>query len=261
MASFCSGCGFPLAANVAVARIAARGRRRRLVPRGAFACASARAGAGSPGQVRFRPYGLAGHSWRTSVVGVAAVAGVWYVGHRVKEAVVEKAKAYGVELPIDLRGHTSAAPVRLPKTCDLLSKEDAATLLGEPIDAPSSSRKPVVLWPCRPERETRRPTGSRLYQEHADTGREWRSMQAALHQISPPWARARRSTAIAPNLPLLILAVATRTSAAQITGADTASKALFQGLFDASGAKGPEHQTRDSGLGTGRPVCRMVATR
>ena len=63
-----------------------------------------------------------------------AVAGLLYLGHRVKRAVVETAKSYGVELPGSSTARASGAPVRLPAACDLLPGEEASRLIGEPVE-------------------------------------------------------------------------------------------------------------------------------
>src|SRR5581483_8883129 len=65
-----------------------------------------------------------------AVVGVIMIAGLFYIGHRVKQAVVAKAKSYGVELPVT---SSPAHAVKIPKACDALSQADASRLLGEPI--------------------------------------------------------------------------------------------------------------------------------
>jgi hypothetical protein len=64
---------------------------------------------------------------------VAAVGGLYYVGHKIKQAVVEKASSYGVDLHSDSHRDASAA-ISSYRVCDLLPKEDAARLLGQPID-------------------------------------------------------------------------------------------------------------------------------
>jgi hypothetical protein len=64
--------------------------------------------------------------------GAAVVGGLFYVAHRVKQVVVEKAAENGV----DLSGRRSEASAKraLPKACDVLTKDDVASLIGEPIE-------------------------------------------------------------------------------------------------------------------------------
>ncbi|HEX3742603.1 MAG TPA: hypothetical protein VHW09_01680 [Bryobacteraceae bacterium] len=69
------------------------------------------------------------------VAGAAVIGGVWYVAHRVKQAVIEKAQENGVDLgSIVPPTTTSSNKHRTHKACDLLSKEEAASMLGEPIE-------------------------------------------------------------------------------------------------------------------------------
>jgi hypothetical protein len=65
---------------------------------------------------------------------VGVVGGLYYVGHRLKQAVVARAERYGVDLHHTDSDSSSAALAKAYRVCDLLSKEDAAKLLGEPID-------------------------------------------------------------------------------------------------------------------------------
>lgn len=70
-------------------------------------------------------------------VGAAAVVGgLFYIAHRVKQAVVQKAEENGVDLH-SLGGSDSddsSTKRPLPKACDVLSKEDVSRLIGEPIE-------------------------------------------------------------------------------------------------------------------------------
>ncbi|HEY6988283.1 MAG TPA: hypothetical protein VH369_07865 [Bryobacteraceae bacterium] len=64
-----------------------------------------------------------------AVGGIAVVGGLFYVAHRVKQAVVAKAHEYGVD-----GSHTRSSTLASIRPCDLLSKQEAAHLLGEPIE-------------------------------------------------------------------------------------------------------------------------------
>ena len=66
------------------------------------------------------------------LAGVATVGGLYYVAHRLKQAVVEKAASAGVDLNSISSSETSK--IRTYKACDLLPKTDAAAMLGEPIE-------------------------------------------------------------------------------------------------------------------------------
>ncbi|HUJ50425.1 MAG TPA: hypothetical protein VLW25_09500 [Bryobacteraceae bacterium] len=65
---------------------------------------------------------------------ILVVGGMFYAAHRVKQAVVEKAASYGVDLHSSPSPSPSARNARRVSACDLLSKEDAARLLDEPIE-------------------------------------------------------------------------------------------------------------------------------
>ncbi len=69
------------------------------------------------------------------LAGAAMVGGLYYVAHRVKQAVIEKAASAGVDLnSISSPEASNGASRRNYKACDLLSKTDAASMLGEPIE-------------------------------------------------------------------------------------------------------------------------------
>jgi hypothetical protein len=70
------------------------------------------------------------------LAGAATVGGIYYVAHRLKQAVVEKAASVGVDLNSISSPATSdtASKIRTYKACDLLPKADAAAMLGEPIE-------------------------------------------------------------------------------------------------------------------------------
>jgi hypothetical protein len=69
-----------------------------------------------------------------AAAGILAVGAVLYAAHRVKQAVVEKAASYGVDLHSSPATSSSAPSARHVRACDLLSKEEAARLLDQPID-------------------------------------------------------------------------------------------------------------------------------
>jgi hypothetical protein len=69
-----------------------------------------------------------------AIAGTAVVGGLFYMAHRVKEAVVDKAKAYGVELPTTTTERSSATPRHIPKGCGVLSASEVSSLIGQPIE-------------------------------------------------------------------------------------------------------------------------------
>lgn len=64
---------------------------------------------------------------------IATVGGLYYVGHKIKQAVVEKASSYGVDLHSGSHPDVSTSTPSY-RVCDLLPKEEASRLLGQPID-------------------------------------------------------------------------------------------------------------------------------
>jgi hypothetical protein len=70
------------------------------------------------------------------LAGAATLGGLYYVAHRLKQAVVEKAASAGVDLNSISSPVTSntASKIHIYKACDLLPKTDAAAMLGEPIE-------------------------------------------------------------------------------------------------------------------------------
>lgn len=70
------------------------------------------------------------------LAGVATLGGLYYVAHRLKQAVVEKVASAGVDLNSISSPATSStgSKLRIYKACELLPRADAATMLGEPVE-------------------------------------------------------------------------------------------------------------------------------
>jgi hypothetical protein len=69
------------------------------------------------------------------VAGLAVIGGVYYAYHRVKQAVVQKAQENGVDLSSIVPPQTTSVNRhKTHKACELLSKEEASELLGEPVE-------------------------------------------------------------------------------------------------------------------------------
>jgi hypothetical protein len=135
MANFCSNCG---AARGAASAFCANCGARQAAP------------AGPPMQTDPGPAAVLPPAAKTGsglrilvfvlvflmLAGVATVGGLYYVAHRLKQAVVEKAASVGVDLNsiTSPEGSNTASKIRTYKSCGLLSKTDAAAMLGEPIE-------------------------------------------------------------------------------------------------------------------------------
>src|SRR5271165_1441650 len=132
MASFCGNCGFPQSTNVAFCSQCGAKQTTMSNPPAAPVPAAAPMPAPKSGSglkillVVLTCLGL---------MGLVVVGGVYYAVHKVKQAVVQKAQDLGVDLPAATSAISSSSrPAHLKKPCDYLSKQQAADLLGEPID-------------------------------------------------------------------------------------------------------------------------------
>jgi hypothetical protein len=135
MANFCSNCG---GARSAASAFCANCGARQAAPVGAPAQPDPQPAAALP------PAAKAGSGLKILAVvlvfvvlaGAATVGGLYYVAHKVKQAVVEKAASVGVDLNSisSPEASNTASKIRTYKACALLSKTDAADMLGEPID-------------------------------------------------------------------------------------------------------------------------------
>jgi hypothetical protein len=253
MASFCSGCGFPQGPNVTFcpncgARQQAAASSAPLLPQSAPqpvpVVAAPRAGMSTGMKVLLTLVVL------FMLAGVAGIAGVIYVGHRVKEAVVDKAKAYGVELPTEPGRHASSTPVHLPQPCDLLSKQEVSTLLGEPIERSETSQEGCLYYGPAGLSETLAKTQFSSTMQSAQTpGSNVGASEVAtsVEQMVGSMPGAQGMTGNGGESPLLMLMI-DPDGKAQMT-ALTASKALFNGIFKAADAKGLSMGGEISGLG------------
>jgi len=233
MAGFCGSCGFPLGASSTFCS----------------KCGVRQAAANSlPPQPVTQPLSVptGGSGFKILMVvlvclgaaGFAAVAGVWYVAHRVKEAVVQKAEENGV----DIKGiippkKTSFLPTRHRKACEYLSKEDASSLLGEPVER-TEYQDSACLYIGPPG------LGAKLGEEQSSN---------AIKKIQTPSPNGNDTAKTVDDLinglgaatgqmstgeetPLLILVI-DYDGRPQMTALN-ASKALFGGIFKAADPKG-----------------------
>jgi hypothetical protein len=137
MAAFCSNCGNALGVNSAFCgKCGAAAGNRPNAP-----------GAAPPAAANYQP-AVSGSGGGTAlkiiiillcvlvVGGVAVVGGVYYLAHRAKQIIVQKAAEEGVDL--NSIGNASASGEsgrrHLPKPCEVLSKERVAELIGQPIE-------------------------------------------------------------------------------------------------------------------------------
>ena len=124
MASFCSNCGFPLGANSAFCSRC--GTRQSATPASPASAATPPPKSGSG--VKILLIALA----CIMFLGVLGIGAVYYAVHRVKQAVVDKAATYGVDLHAT-SSYGSPPSVHSYSACSLLSKEEASEAIGIPI--------------------------------------------------------------------------------------------------------------------------------
>ena len=128
MASFCSNCGFPVAASASFCPQC--GKPHTTVPAAPPTPAAAAGGGGSAAKIVIIVVVC------FAAVGMAAIAAGYYALHKVKQAVIAKADSYGVDL------HSIPSPVpsskssvrKVYKPCEILPKSEASDLLGQPIE-------------------------------------------------------------------------------------------------------------------------------
>ncbi len=250
MAGFCGGCGFPLGEN------------------GAFCpqCGARQVMAGSaapPRPVAPAASAPAGGSGLKIVVillvclglaGVAVIGGVWYVAHRVKEAVVEKAQENGVDLHSIVPPATATANQhKTHKACDLLSQEEAARVLGEPIARTEYQEQACMYYgPAGLSARLARDQAAETFKRAQAPGAKPGGMEVAngVGALVESMGAAAGQTGSGGEMPLLIFSV-TDEDARSVMAAQNATNALFSGFFKAAegDAKGTQYGAPIKGLG------------
>ena len=138
MANFCSNCG---AARAGSSPFCTHCGTRQAAPAGAPAQPDPRPAAAPPPAGQPLPPATKGSGLKilafvlafVVLAGAATVGGLYYLAHRLKQAVVEKAASVGVDLN-SISSPEASSKIRAYKACDLLPKTDAAAMLGEPIE-------------------------------------------------------------------------------------------------------------------------------
>jgi hypothetical protein len=235
MATFCGNCGSPLDGKSSFCQ----------------QCGTAVAGGGnqpppSPSPAYAAPIVAAkkGNSALKIVVillcclfvgGMAVVGGLYYVAHRVKQTVMEKARENGVDLSSLGSSETDAsANRRLPKACELLSKEEVSRLLGEPIERAKAKGSdceyygPAGLSAKLAEEETSEEV-KRAQTPGADAQKSALALQRMLNRVGAQAGNTEAGpTGSAGELPLLVLGVSPN-------GKSTMNAlALTKGIFGAA---------------------------
>jgi hypothetical protein len=129
MANFCSNCRFPLAASASFCPQC--GRSQTAGQPAPPSPATAASGGSSALKILLIVVVCLG------ALGIAAIGAGYYAFHKVKQAVVAKAETYGVDLksiPSPVPSSTSSSKRRTYRPCEILPKDEASNLLGEPIE-------------------------------------------------------------------------------------------------------------------------------
>ena len=172
------------------------------------------------------------------VLGIAVVGSVWYVGHKVKQAVVRTANTYGVDLnslPSSTRS-SSARPAKVHKVCDLLTAQEVSQLIGEPIDhlAPVDQSCGYFGPPGLSAKLDQDLRSSMAKQVQPGANPNGGDITKMLQQMQDTTAGVQLQPG--QEMPLLMIAV-DPDGKAQMT-AMTLAKGIFSGISNASEAKG-----------------------
>jgi zinc-ribbon domain len=173
-----------------------------------------------------------------AVVGVGAVAGIYYVVHRVKQAVVQKAAEYGVDLPSAKTSSEPSAKRTSGKTCDLLSAQEASSLLGEPIEREQTQDDACMYYgpPGLSVQLAKAQASDTLHHAEAPGAKvDGSEVTNAVDQLVNSLGAAAGQTGSNGELPLLILVVGD--DGPTQMEALTATQAIFSGIGNAGGAK------------------------
>ena len=240
MASFCSGCGFPQNAGVAFCpncgarqQGAASAAAPPQAAQQAVAAAPAKGGSGLKIVLALLVF--------FAVAGIAAIGGLYYMAHRVKAAVLDRAKAYGVELPSTTPDHTSATPRHIPKGCGVLSASEVSGLLGQPIERAEPQNSGCAYFgPAGLSAKLTEQLGSNTFQKMKAPGAGVKESEIAnaLMQVGDSTQNGAGIENSHGEMPLLTL-IFDADGKPQMT-ALTMSKALFNGIGKAAGdTEGP----------------------
>lgn len=174
-------------------------------------------------------------------VGAAVViGGVVYVAHRVKQAVVQKAAENGVDLHALVNSANShdAVAHSVPKACSLLTKEEASTLIGEPIErAESKDNMCAYYGPPGLSAKLRDQLGSSSMKRAQTPGADPSALNtdSSLEQIVNSLGAKSGLDGNEGEQPMLMLGV-DADGKAQMTAVN-AGKAIFSGIVKASDGK------------------------
>ncbi len=186
-------------------------------------------------------------------VGAAAViGGVYYVAHKVKQTVVEKAATYGVDLSSSPSSGDSSAALRpLPKACDLLSAPEVAQFLGEPIERKEQQSDGACYYygPAGLSAQLAQQQAASTFHRAEAPGSNVSANEItnSVDQLASNLAASGARTGTGGEMPLLMLIVGTDGKTQM--NALNAAGAIFGGIASGANAKGLTMSTKIPGLG------------
>lgn len=251
MAGFCGSCGFPLGENGAFCPQC--GTRQAMAGSGAPPPPAAPA-AGSGLKILMVVLVCLG------VAGAAVIGGVWYVAHRVKEAVVEKAKENGVDLHSIIPPATDTKNLhKTHKPCDLLSKEEAARILGEPVERTEYREDACDYYgPPGLSAKLAQDQAADTFKRAQAPGAKPGGMEVAngVGALIDSLGAAAGQTGSGGEMPLLMLVVSDG-DGRSVMAAQNATNALFSGIFKAAEPDAKEGQFSGQIKGLGDQAVRV----
>jgi hypothetical protein len=168
-----------------------------------------------------------------AMLGILAVGAVYYAVHRVKEAVVDKAGSYGVDLrSLDSSsnhnsGNHHSGSEKPYRACRLLPMDVAAKLIDQPIDHTEDQGETCLYYgPAGLSAKLAKEVASSTYKKAQEPGSTVNGGDVAT--VATDLARSMgmgESTGVSSDAPLITLLVS-HDGKAQMT-AITATKALF----------------------------------
>jgi hypothetical protein len=239
MASFCGNCGSPVGANVGFCpqcgakQAAFSGAAHQAPPPAAPVPQSPPPAAKSGSGLKILMIVLACFG----ILGMVVVGGVYYVVHKVKQTMVEKAHSYGVDLPSSSPAPAFGSRTRSYKPCDLLSKQEVSNLLGEPIERNEvQSQSCLYYGPAGLSAKLAEEKASGTFRRAQAPGSQVGGAEVAdsVDQLANSLGAAQGQTGSRGEMPLLILGV--DADGKSQMAALSASKAIFGGISNASGA-------------------------
>jgi hypothetical protein len=186
-----------------------------------------------------------------AVGAVAVVGGLYYVAHKVKQTVVEKAATYGVDLSSSPSSDSSAAPHQVPRACDLLSQQEVAQLLGEPIERKEDQGAAACNYYGPPglSAQLARQQADGTFRRAQEPGSTVSGTEVAnsVDQLVNNLGAQAGPAGSGGEMPLLMLIVGNDGKAQM--NALSASRAIFGGIVGAGGPRGMSMGADIPGLG------------